>query len=197
MSRPQRLPREELRQSILEAAREILRLEGVEGLSARAIARRVGYTAASIYNVFDSMSDLLMEVNRDTLARIGSLFAQLPATGTPRDRLHRLCGEYIRFMQDNPALFGALFGGTRQREAFPDWYVQAIRELLGQVGGLLREHAPALDESQAMERAEQLYVAIHGTLALDLGRRLDLVTGQSAQGIAGAMLDAVLARYPS
>lgn len=195
MSRPQRVPREELRQAILDTARKILLEQGSEGLSARAIARHVGYTAASIYNVFESMSDLLMEVNRDTLTRLQALFDDLPQTGAPRDRLHRLCAEYIRFMQDNPALFTALFGGTRQRDSFPDWYVQAIRALLARVADLLRDHAPALRDDQAMQLAEQLYVAIHGALALDLGRRLDLLTGQTAQGIALAVLDAVLTRH--
>lgn len=192
MSRPQRLPREELREAILVAARTILRDDGVEGLTARAIAKHVGYTAASIYNVFESMSDLLMEVNRSTLTELQTIFVGLSPQDPPDERLHELLRRYMAFMKQNPALWSALFGGVRYRESFPDWYVATIRGLLGQVRDMLRELAPRLTEAEAERLAEQLYVALHGTVSLDVGRRLDIVTQQSAPEIAGAILDAVL-----
>ncbi|WP_112310224.1 TetR/AcrR family transcriptional regulator [Pseudogemmobacter bohemicus] len=194
MSRPQRVPRAELRQAILESARGILDREGAPGLSARAIAREIGYTAASIYNVFGSMSDILMEVNRDTFARLEQLFDSLPATGTPAARLHLICQAYISFMRRNPALWSALFGGIRQRENFPDWYGEAIRGLMGRLALLLCEHAPELDPERAGRLTEQLYVAVHGAVALEVDRRLDILTAQSASEIAASVLDAMLSR---
>lgn len=194
MSRPQRVPRAELRQAILESARGILDREGVPGLSARAIAREVGYTAASIYNVFGSMSDILMEVNRETFARLEQLFDTLPDTGTPAARLHLICQSYISFMRRNPALWSALFGGMRQRETFPAWYGEAVRGLMGRLTELLREHAPDLDDNRAMRLTEQLYVAVHGAVALEVDRRLDILTTQSAGEIAASVLDAMLSR---
>lgn len=195
MSRPKRLPREELREVILVAARDILRDEGLEGLSARNIAKRVGYTAASIYNVFESMSDLVMELNRDTLAELQKIILGLDPEATPEDRLHELLGRYIAFMQKNPSMWVALFGGTRNRGSFPPWYVSTVRHLLGQVRNMLRELSPSLTEERADRLAEQLYIAIHGTVSLDLSRRLDLVTPQSAHEVGSAILDAVLVQF--
>ncbi len=194
MSRPQRVPREDLRQAILDAARGILEREGAPGLSARAIAREVGYTAASIYNVFGAMSDILMEVNRETFTRLEQLLEGVPATGTPAARLHLICQAYIAFMRRNPALWHALFGGMRQRESFPDWYGEAIRGLFGRLTGLLCEHAPELEPERAIRLTEQLYVAIHGAVALEVDRRLDILTSQSAGEIAASVLDAMLNR---
>ncbi|NPD16549.1 TetR/AcrR family transcriptional regulator [Xinfangfangia sp. D13-10-4-6] len=194
MSRPQRVPRAELRQAILDAARDILDREGVSGLSARAIAREVGYTAASIYNVFGSMSDILMEVNRETFVELEKLIAGLPANEPPSARLHLLCQAYISFMRRNPALWNALFGGTRHRETFPEWYAEAIRRLFGQLTHLLMAHAPGLEPERAQRLTEQLYVAIHGAVALESDRRLDILTSQSAGEIAASVLDAMLIR---
>lgn len=192
MSRPQRVPRAQLREEILRAAGQILSREGAEGLTARAVAREVGYTAASIYNVFGSMSDLLMELNRDTLLRLEELFAQLPDAAGPAEKLHHLTAAYIAFMQQNPALWQAIFGGVRQREQFPDWYVAAIAGLKQKLAGLLGQYAPGLSAERADHLAEQLYVAVHGAVALDLERRLDLLTRQSAVSVAAAVLDMIL-----
>lgn len=192
MSRPRRVPLPQLREAILLAAGQILDREGADGLTARAVAREIGYTAASIYNVFGSMSDLLMEVNRGTLLRLEQLFAQLPEAASPGEKLHLLTAAYIAFMQENPALWQAFFGGRRQREQFPDWYVAAIAGLKQRLADLLREHAPQLNPGQADHLAEQLYVAVHGAVALDLERRLDLVTRQSAVSIAAAVVDMIL-----
>ncbi len=194
MSRPQRVPRDQLRQAILDAARGILDREGAPGLSARAIAREVGYTAASIYNVFASMSDILMEVNRETFAQLEKLFETLPENEPPAARLHLLCQAYISFMRRNPALWNALFSGARQRNSFPEWYAQAIRGLLGRLTHLLSAHAPELEPAHAQRLTEQLYVAIHGAVALEVDRRLDILTGQSAGEIAASVLDAMLNR---
>lgn len=195
MARPQRLPREELRQAILDAAQDILRDEGVDALTARAIAKRVGYTAASIYNVFESMSDLLIEVNRRTLTDLRLIFVDLPHDATADVRLRELLRRYIGFMQRNPALWAALFGGVRKRESFPDWYTASVRALLGQLRDMLRELTGEADDAQAEAQAEQLYLAVHGAISLDLGRRLDLVTPQPLNHVAEAILDMILARY--
>lgn len=194
MSRPFRKPRDELRTEILDAARRILLAEGADGLTARALAREVGYTAASIYQLFNSMSDVLMEVNRETFTHLAALFEDLPAEEAPAQKLHRVCASYIGFMQANPALWSALFGGMRERSSFPDWYGEAIAGLMGRLTSLLIAHAPQLSVAEARRLTEQLYVAVHGAVALALERRLDLVTEQSAHEIGASVLDAMLSR---
>ena len=192
MSRPQRVPRDQLRQAILDAARGILDREGAPGLSARAIAREVGYTAASIYNVFASMSDILMEVNRETFAQLEKLFETLPENEPPAARLHLLCQAYISFMRRNPARWSALFGGQRERDAFPEWYVGAIDQLMNRLAALLTDHAPGLAPVAALRAAELLFITIHGLVSLDVGRRLDMFTRRPASDLAQSALEATL-----
>ena len=65
---------------------------------------------------------------------------------------------------------------------------------MGRLTELLREHAPDLDDNRAMRLTEQLYVAVHGAVALEVDRRLDILTTQSAGEIAASVLDAMLSR---
>ncbi len=192
MSRPSRQPREELRKAIVDATKNIMDTAGVEGLSARAIAREIGYTAASIYNVFESMSDILMEVNRETLSELDALFERLPADGSPKDRLQAICLAYVGFMRENPARWNALFAGQRERDAFPEWYVGAIDQLMRRLAGLLIDHAAGLGEDEALRAAELLFITIHGLVSLDVGRRLDMFTRRCSTEIAQSALDAAL-----
>ena len=58
---------DELRELIIEATTEIVEQVGLEGLSAREIAKRVGYSPGTLYNVFGSYDELLLRVNARTL----------------------------------------------------------------------------------------------------------------------------------
>ena len=42
----------------MAAAREIAEKEGLRGLTARRIAREIGYTVGTLYNLFDNLDDL-------------------------------------------------------------------------------------------------------------------------------------------
>ncbi|ADO44121.1 TetR/AcrR family transcriptional regulator [Ketogulonicigenium vulgare] len=194
MPRPRRQSREALQATILAAARHILAQDGIAGLSARAIARDIGYTPASIYTVFDSMSDLLIEVNRDTIAQLAKMLAHHGTAEAPEAGLRAMLLGYIAFMRENRALWYAFFGGLREREEFPPWFTDSISSLMESIAAMLRAYAPALDDATALRHAEQIYAAIHGAIALDIDRRLDLVTRQSAEDLALAALDAMLAR---
>lgn len=56
---PVRRTREELRADTLAAAREIILQDGPEALTARRLALAAGYTPGTIYNLFDSLPDVL------------------------------------------------------------------------------------------------------------------------------------------
>ena len=51
---------QQLRELILDAAQEIIDVHGLAGLSAREIARRIGYSPGTIYNMFDNLDDCLL-----------------------------------------------------------------------------------------------------------------------------------------
>ncbi len=46
---------EELRQLILDASRTIVETNGISGLSAREIARVIGYSPGTLYNIFETL----------------------------------------------------------------------------------------------------------------------------------------------
>jgi AcrR family transcriptional regulator len=83
--------------SIVAAAWELARVEGVGGISLRALAARVGMRQPSLYEYFDSKHALydamFADGNRQLLARLEAL--ELPAD--PRAALKTFMGEFARF----------------------------------------------------------------------------------------------------
>ncbi len=186
-----RRSRDELRQLTLEAARQIIREEGPEAMTARRLAKAVGYTPGTIYNLFDSLPDVLWQVNRTHFARIAGLFSNLPGA-TPQDRLRALASRYLDLVEAEPTLFRSLFDGPRKSEEFPDWYMRAIDGLLDLTASELVALAPGMSPTTARREAAAMFAAIQGVAQLRAGGRLDLLTDASAKDLADILLVRVL-----
>ncbi len=97
-------------QAILDAARAIMREEGVAALSMQELARRMDMRAPSLYNYFNSKAEIY-----DTLFRLGfTLFdahiKELMKTSTGlRDELRINIEGYMSFALENPDLYQLCF----------------------------------------------------------------------------------------
>lgn len=100
-----------LRDALLRAARDLLESDGVDGLSLRALAKATGVTQAAPYSHFRDKDDLLAAIAEEGFQRLALQMAE-DATGasSTRQRLERLMVSYIRFAQNNKALFQIMFG---------------------------------------------------------------------------------------
>lgn len=102
--------REVATQAILNAARAIMREEGVAALSMQGLARRMDMRAPSLYNYFNSKAEIY-----DTLFRLGfTMFdahiKELMQTSTGlRDELRINIEGYMSFALENPDLYQLCF----------------------------------------------------------------------------------------
>jgi len=98
--------------AILEAARDLLAEGGLDALSMRAVAGRVGVSATAIYNYFDSKSDLVQRVVRLGFERFAA-YLRDSIRGLPHgsaERLRALGEAYMRFALENREYFKVIFG---------------------------------------------------------------------------------------
>src|SRR5215469_7963630 len=111
----------DLRNSLLDAAREILEKEGLGALSLRAVARHAGVSHAAPYRHFPSHDDLLAELAVEGFQELGAALRQAGNVSEPTDeKVARIGSIYMRFVAGRPALTRLMFGPQLpQREAFP------------------------------------------------------------------------------
>jgi AcrR family transcriptional regulator len=90
--------KKELRQEILDAARDMFVREGFENVSMRKIAEKIEYSPTTIYLYFKDKADLLDCICEETFARLvrkQNAIDQMP--GEPIERLKKGLRAYIEF----------------------------------------------------------------------------------------------------
>lgn len=150
------------REEIVQAALGLVREEGIDALTARALGSRLGSSARPIFTVFQNMEEVQQAVMDAARARYKTYIQK----GLTQEKAFQGVGtEYIRFSIEEPKLFQLLF--MREREQVPDFagvlvmidenYVQildSIRHDYGMVGA-------------AAERLyRHLWIYTHGIAAL-------------------------------
>lgn len=150
-----RLPAQERRRTILNAALTVLSDEGYAGMTTARVARRVGVTEPILYRHFASKRAILRSLLDEVIGRMMGAFNELVAGETdPKAALQRICRAYPElsrrygreFRIINQSLVEA--NDSETREALARHY-DAYRALLegliekGQSVGSLRRDIPA------------------------------------------------------
>src|SRR5512142_1445385 len=95
--------KQELREEILEAARQLFIHEGFENVSMRKIADKIEYSPTTIYLYFQDKSDLLDCVCEQTLSRLNDGLTQIrQRVADPFQRLRAGLRAYIDFGVEHP-----------------------------------------------------------------------------------------------
>jgi AcrR family transcriptional regulator len=107
------VPRDDLRSRIVEAARDIVSEEGLDGLSMRALGGRVGCSPATIYLHFQDKDELLRSVMEEGFKRLDATTAEeaarIPEGASALDHLAGSARAYARFALENTGYFRAMF----------------------------------------------------------------------------------------
>jgi AcrR family transcriptional regulator len=165
---------------------------GFARFSAREVAKRVGYSIGTIYNVFGTYDRLILAINGRTLD-LWTDFIEAELSSATGNRLHVLVRSYFAFANDNPRTWSALYDHRLPPDdPMPDWY----RAKLGRLFGIIEaEIAAELGEKQsgAPELARLLYASVHGICALRLNGTLAALGVPDAEGMAIGLVEAHVA----
>ena len=117
--------REDVRERIVEAARDIVSEEGLDALSMRALAVRIDHSPGTIYQYFQGKDELLRSVMEEGFKRMGAAMEaeleRMPEEAGSMDRLAAMGLGYARFALENTGYFRAMFKtpGVAQMEKCP------------------------------------------------------------------------------
>ncbi len=178
--------RAELRDLTLEAAERLLAKDGLAGLTARRLAGEIGYTPGTLYNLFDNLDGLILEVNAATLERFrAQIRAIADEQREPEAALQTMARVYIAEIRANPGLWSAVFEHrTADGRPVPDWYQDRLDRVFGPVEAALAPLFEAGDAAARRRAARVLWSALHGMTSLFLAGKLGSVTELSAEGMA-------------
>lgn len=99
----------DLKSRISLTAQELFLTEGVEGVSMRRIAERVGVSATAIYRHFPNKEAILEEIIGSGLTILSKYLAPALQASDPFLRLKGLIDAYLRFAIEQPRFFDLAF----------------------------------------------------------------------------------------
>ena len=167
---------EELRSMALDSAEKLLNQEGLGGLSTRAIAKSMGYTAGTLYLAFRNLDDLVLQLNRRSIQGMAeALGGSVNPEAGAADNVRSICRAYLKFGREHQPQWELLF----QRQwpegfVYPAWYVAEMGKSLmvfeHELGRLLGPKSSPHEVSMA---GRAVWCSMHGIHALYASGRLE------------------------
>src|SRR5215469_16854257 len=101
--------RDEVREKILDGARELFVECGYEGVTMRKVAERIEYSPTTIYLYFADKEALFREVCSSDFRKLAAMFQDVDRIPDPVERIWACARMYIRFGMDHPNHYRLMF----------------------------------------------------------------------------------------
>lgn len=173
----QDLKKQRITTYFVEAAKEMVAKEGMEGVSVRKVADAAGYSYATLYNYFRDLNELLWEVRKTMVMDLAvSLQEKLSDVVMDEEGIKKVFRAYLTYYFENPHIFKFFYfqkivrpETVQEEDALgPGFDAMTI----GTFSRLVQEGR--LRESDVIMVGRTLVYAVHGMLTLyfsDQGER--------------------------
>ena len=147
---------------IINAGLEIVRREGFEALTARALGAELGSSARPVFTVFESME----EVQKEVISAARSLYGAYQERGLNERNAFKGSGlGYIRFAAEQPKLFQLLFMKEQKKMQELSGVLPLIDDNYGKIL-LSIEQSYGLKGPSAERLYRHMWIYSHGIAAL-------------------------------
>jgi AcrR family transcriptional regulator len=158
--------RAELREMIVAEGHRQMEEAGFARFSAREVAKRIGYSIGTIYNVLGSYDQLILAINGRTLDLwLDYLEARLSEAGegVGADRLKLAIDAYFEFALVHRHAWAALYDFRLPDDQEPPvWYQDKVTAITGVVVRELAATLPPEHRHHAASLARSLLATVHG-----------------------------------
>lgn len=150
------------RVQITQAALELVREEGIGGLTARTLAKKLGSSSCPIFTVFENME----EVQQSVLEAAKACYKGYVEKGLAQAAAFKGVGtQYILFAVQEPKLFQLLFMNEQSAVPDIDGVLPIIDESYEKILASITE-GYGLDKESAEKLYRHLWIYSHGIAAL-------------------------------
>jgi AcrR family transcriptional regulator len=186
------LPQLELRDACIVAAQEVIAERGIENLSLRDVARKLGVSHQAPYKHYPSRDHLLAEVMRRCFRGFAAYLDARHRFEDPEQDLESLGLQYLAYAQRHPLEYRLMFSTTWPESADrPELVRDATHAFDVLLGVLRRIHGDSASMRKKVE-LDALYIwsTVHGLAGVMNGQCVDqlaLQPGVMKQAIRHAM----------
>lgn len=153
---------------ILATARDLAEAEGWEAVTTRRLADLVEYSQPVLYSHFDGKDAIVRAVAIQGFAELADRLRQARADlSEPGPVLRAVCGAYLAFAAERPALYQAMFVLPIALRFASDDSPSALKAAFAELAGAIRPF-----DADPDLRTELVWAALHGLAVLCRGGRI-------------------------
>jgi len=157
---------------------------GFARFSARQVARAIGYSIGTIYNLFPSLDQLIVAINTRTIA-MWTEFVRRRLEGVGDDRIGVLVRAYFEFAREHTNLWMAIYDHRLPAGmSLPSEDDDSRRQLTMIVVRELAALLPDVDEAHVERLARSLIATVHGHCTYALNGSFELMGEADPVGLA-------------
>jgi AcrR family transcriptional regulator len=168
---------ERIRGYFIDAAKDLIRGEGLAVVSARNVAERAGYSYATLYNYFKDIRDLIFSCLEDFMEECREFVVEhskTPSRG--KESLKAVTKNYITFFVQYPGIFQLLYQQKQSDISSKSANVGGIHAFFDSLTEsdwkVIKDESNGSDD--ALKSLRELHkLAIHGLLLMYLNRRME------------------------
>jgi len=189
MARRTGLTRDEIQTNALTVGGDLIAKYGLSKFSMRQVAKEIGYTVGTLYNVFKNQDDFLLQINIITLNDLQCFIQQrLNPNSHGKNILLNIASSYYVFAKDHYKRWRTLFEYTLTEETtLPKWYTDKIASLMNVAEQALSDIN--LSSTQIQRTSRVLWASVHGICALALADKLALTQSDPAEELISELID--------
>ncbi len=162
----------DLENALIQAGVEILSKDGIEGLSLRKVAKRVGVSYSAPYAHFKDRQALVAAISTEGFKQLYTRLdtAVSAHVNDPKRQLVEAALAYVQFAMDNAAIFRIMFSGVLEKEKDYPSFVESSRKAFERVVDVVRacQSAGILRAAPPELMAVSVWGQVHGILSLAL-----------------------------
>jgi AcrR family transcriptional regulator len=181
--------RTQLREMITEEGHRQISEVGFARFSAREVAKRIGYSIGTIYNVFGSYDQLMLAINGRTL-EMWQTYLEGRLQGVDTDRLRVAIEAYFDFAMAHRNAWSALYDfRLPEGEPVTDAYRDRVTAITSVVVRELKAALPQerMDEAGALARS--LLATVHGHCVFAMNGTFQILGENDPLGAALSRVD--------
>jgi AcrR family transcriptional regulator len=187
--------RPELREMIVAEGHRQISETGFARFSAREVAKRIGYSIGTIYNVLGSYDQLILAINGRTLD-LWLDYLESRLDGIAADRLRVAVGAYFEFAVVHRHAWSALYDFRLPDDApLPEDYRRKVTAITEVVVREIAAALPAAHAAAAPALARSLLATVHGHCVFTLNGTFRIMGEADPLATALERVNDALARY--
>jgi len=185
----------ELRHLILQSARQIVESAGLKALSARAIAKDVGYSPGTLYNVFSNLDELLLTIQGALLEEAVAELQAIPPGPNGKIDLRALSDAYISFALRNRELWNLLLQHTPKPGKISCQLVdENFNVIIALLASAIKPLMKGARETEIQQIAHAVWASIHGISAIAVADKISTMPIETARPCVATVVDCFLCK---